>query len=146
MFSRQYFSVPLNQMYRFTKVFLLTSQILVVIPSYPPYNVKSNNCFSCKRHLQHLSLVRFFSVLYIATLHMFVASFPIYGSACAGTTLKISTSEQRGHVVYSSWFSFRRKSHWPLLPLGTGYSRFFPRVAATMSSTQVVKKCRNKPY
>ena len=38
----------------------------------------------------------------------------------------------------------RNKSHWPLLHFGTGDSRIFPRVAATMSSTKVLHKWLNK--
>ena len=34
-----------------------------------------------------------------------------YDPAYADTTLKMSTPEYRGHVVYSSWFSHRQKSH-----------------------------------
>ena len=33
-----------------------------------------------------------------------------------------------------------------IAPFGTRDRRFFPRVAATMSSTKVIKKCRNKSY
>ena len=46
--------VPLERNVSFTKVFLFTSQILVLIvasqetPSHPPFNVKRDKCFSCQ--------------------------------------------------------------------------------------------------
>ena len=59
----------------------------------------------------------------------------------------MSTSEKRGHdVVYSSGSPYRQNSHWPLLHLGTGGRRFFPRHVATMNSTHVITKCQNKMY
>ena len=45
-----------------------------------------------------------FSVLYIVTAYIFCCITPDYGAAYADTILKMSTSEQRGHVVYSSGF------------------------------------------
>ena len=53
----------------------------------------------------------------------------------------MSTPKHRGYVVYSSWFSYRQKSHWPLLRFGTGGRRFLPRVAAAMNLTNIIKNC-----
>ena len=36
---------------------------------------------------------------------------PDYESTYADITLKMSAPEQRDHVVYSSWFSYRQKRH-----------------------------------
>ena len=63
-------------------------------------------------------------VLYIVILCILVVSFPIYGSACPGITLKASTSEQNGHVVYSSWLSYRQMINWLLLHFGERDQRF----------------------
>ena len=92
-----------------------------------------DKCFSCQLHLSVLSFLSWvcFRVLYIATLYIFVPSFPIYGSACADTTLKMSTSEVRDHVVYNSWFSYTQKSNWPLLLFGSCDCKFLPRVTVT---------------
>ena len=57
-----------------------------------------------------------------------------------------STSEQRAHVVYSSWFAYRQKSHSTLLHFDTEGRKFFRSVAAIMSLTKVLKKCRRKSY
>ena len=49
--------------------------------------------------------------LYIVTLYSFCSITPDYGSTYADTTIKMPTSEQKGPVVYSSWFSYKKKSH-----------------------------------
>ena len=82
-----------------------------------------------------------FSVLYIVTFIYFCCIIADYSPAYADTTLKISTTEHRDHVAYSSWFSCRQKRHLPLLHFSTGGHRFFPRVAATMNLTRVIKNC-----
>ena len=39
----------------------------------------------------------------------FCCIIPDYGSAYADTTLKMSTPEQKDHVVYSSWFPIGKR-------------------------------------
>ena len=81
-----------------------------------------------------------FSFLYIVTLYVFCYIIPSYGSTKHCSSLKMSTSEKADHVVYNFCSSYRQKNHWSLLHFDTGGWRLFPRVAATMSSTQGIKK------
>ena len=67
------------------------------------------------------------------------------GTSCLFTTLILQVIE-RVHVVYSSWFSWRYGS---LLRFGIAGPRFFPSVAATMTSKrfcEIAYKCTFECY
>ena len=52
--------------------------------------------------------------------------------------LSFKRQAQHKDGILSTALGFSKgKGHWPLLYFGTGGRRFFQRVAATMSSTQV---------
>ena len=85
-------------MYCFTKVFLfhkpnIRGNSWILTNSHQPhphYRVKLNNCFRFQWHFWRCKFSPFFGVLYNVTLYTFVASFPIHGLACTGTTLNMN--------------------------------------------------------
>ena len=88
------------------------------------------------------SVVSFVSLF---RLYIFVASFPIpILGVCRHYTQYINVKEVMSFRAIG--FSYRQKSHWPLLHFVTGGLRFLLRVAGNMSLTQVVNKYTNKLY
>ena len=109
-FSKQQFSILLEFNILFTKVFLFTCQILVVIvasqqtPSHPPYNVKPDKCFSCQWQFQRCRFSPFQRFIYCYIVYNFVALFPV--TAQHTRTLLLKCQPQNIETLLSTALGF----------------------------------------